>query len=270
MITDSHCHLASAKFSEVEVVSLIKAAEEAGVRRLVTLATCLEDVARNLEIARHPHVRCAVGIHPCDVHSAPDDAVESLAAFVGDGRVCAVGETGLDYFHAAPEGWSEGDFRSRQREFLRAHFELAAASGLNVVIHTRDREGTASFDDALGIYVDFAARVRAVFHCFVAELEMAERVIGLGGLVSFGGVVTFKGADVVKRTVVGCAAGSFMVETDAPYLAPVPVRGKRNEPSYARHTAEAVAVLRGESLEELARHTERAADEFFRWSGDSI
>ena len=269
MITDSHCHLASARFADEERLEIINRASQAGVTRMVTLATCLDDVALNLRLAEDPRVMAAIGIHPCDVHNAPDNALEQLAGFAGDPRVCAIGETGLDYFHAAPDGWSETDYRNRQHDFLIRHFELAESSGLNVVIHTRDRGGRGSFEDALRIYSDFSGRVRAVFHCFVSDWELAEKVIAMGGLVSFGGVATFKNADLVKEAVKRCPAGSFMLETDSPYLAPEPLRGKRNEPAFAMRVAEAVAALRGETLEELAVHTGAAAKMFFRWRDDS-
>ena len=237
----------------------------AGVGHMVTLATCLGDLQRNLDIARHPMIHTCIGIHPCDVHQAPDDAVRQLAAFTADPGVCAIGETGLDYFHPAPEGWDETVFRARQIDFLRHHFELAAASGLNIVIHTRDQAGCASFEDALAIYQEYRTSVRAVFHCFIGPWENARRVLEAGGLVSFGGVATFKNAGQVRETAVNCPAGTFMVETDSPYLAPEPHRGKRNEPAYVRHTAEFLATLRGETAEELARHTGRTAAEFFRF-----
>lgn len=269
MITDSHCHLASARFADDERRDIIHRAVEAGVSRMVTLSTCLEDIPLNLKLAEHPCVMATIGIHPCDVHNAPDDAVGRLAAYASDPRVCAVGETGLDYFHPAPDGWEETDFRNRQRDFLRQHFELAATSGLNIVIHTRDREGRGSFEDALRIYAGFSGRVRAVFHCFVSEWELAEKVIRLGGLVSFGGVVTFKNADIIKEAVKRCPVGSFMLETDSPYLAPEPLRGKRNEPAYTMNVAQSVAALRGETLGQLAAHTEATAEMFFRWRNDS-
>jgi len=269
MITDTHCHLASTRFAQEEHAEIIRRALEAGVSRMVTLATCMDDIAPNLKLAEHPCVMAAIGIHPCAVHHAPDDAVELLAALAGDPRVCAIGETGLDYFHPAPVGWSESDYRKRQSDFLVRHFELAASSDLNIVIHTRDREGRESFEDALAIYTRFADRVCAVFHCFVSEWDLAEKVITLGGLVSFGGVATFRNAELVKEAVKRCPPRSFMLETDAPYLAPEPLRGKRNEPSFAMHVAEAVAALRGEALEQLATHTEAAASKFFRWPDDS-
>ena len=233
MLTDSHCHLASHRFEKTEVSSVIQRAQAAGISRLVTLATSLADIPENLSIAENPAVHACIGIHPCDVHHAPDDAVDRLAAFTSDSRVCAIGETGLDYYHAAPDGWVEQDFRERQKTFLRKHFKLAAASGLNVVIHTRDQLAHASFEDALEIYHEFYSSVRAVFHCFIGPWENARRVLDLGGLVSFGGVATFKNAREVRNTALKCPAGSFMIETDAPYLAPEPNRGKRNEPAFA-------------------------------------
>lgn len=264
MLTDSHCHLASHRFPPEEVADLIARAQDAGVGRLITLATCLDDVPLNLAIADHPAVHACIGIHPCDVYQAPDDAVAQIANHVADPRVCAIGETGLDYYHPAPEGWDEEIFRDRQRKFLREHFELAAAAKLNVVIHTRDRDGYGSFEDALAIYEDYRSSVRAVFHCFIGPWENAKRVLDMGGMVSFGGVATFKTAHDVRATAKLCPAGAFMVETDSPYLAPEPHRGKRNEPAFAAKTAERLAELRGESLEALAHHTSQAASEFFR------
>lgn len=265
MFTDSHCHLASHRYDPSETPSLIERAQAAGVSRMVTLATCLGDLEANLQIAHDPAVHACIGIHPCDVHHAPDDAITQLALHVADPRVCGIGETGLDYYHPAPDGWIESDFRNRQQIFLREHFELAANAGLNLVIHTRDRDGFASFEDALEIYKDHHQQVRAVFHCFIGPWENAKRVIDLGGLVSFGGVATFKSAVEIRECIHQCPAGTFMLETDAPYLAPVPHRGQRNEPAFIRHSAELIANLRGESLETLAAHTNTSADTFFHF-----
>lgn len=265
MLIDSHCHLASHRFSPEEIPDILARATAAGVTRMVSLATSLDDLAANLTLAVNPAVHACLGIHPCDVHHAPDDAVARLAEHTGDPRVCAIGETGLDYYHPAPDGWDEQRFRERQRALLRQHFELAAPAGLNVVIHTRDSTGDASFQDALAIYRDHHTTVRAVFHCFIGPWENAARVLDLGGLLSFGGVATFKSAAQVRDTAGRCPAGSFMVETDSPYLAPEPHRGSRNEPAFVRHTAERLAELRGESLETLAAHTCATAQRFFRF-----
>jgi TatD DNase family protein len=265
MLTDSHCHLASHRFPPDETADLILRAHDAGISRLVTLATCLDDVEPNLSIATSPSVHACIGIHPCDVHHAPDDATDKLSQYVSDPRVCAIGETGLDYYHAAPDGWEEEAFRTRQRKFLHEHFQLAAQAGLNLVIHTRDRVGQASFDDALKIYEEYHQHVRAVFHCFISTATNARRVLDLGGLVSFGGVATFKSAHEVRDTILSCPPGTFMLETDAPYLAPEPYRGKRNEPAFVARTAVFIASLRGEDIETLASHTNSAASSFFRF-----
>ena len=270
MLTDSHCHLASHRFAPEEIPEILSRAREAGVTRVITLVTRLEDLDANLAIAQDPAAHTCIGIHPCDVHQAPDDACVQLAAFTADTRVCAIGETGLDYYHPAPEDWSEERYRDRQRQFLRQHFDLAAAASLNIVIHTRDQEGSDSFEDALAIYQEYHDSVRAVFHCFIGPWENARRVLDLGGLVSFGGVATFKSAHQVRETARHCPAGSFMIETDAPYLAPEPYRGKRNEPSFIRKTAEQLATLRDESLDTLAQHSTQTAERFFRLRQNSI
>lgn len=269
MIIDTHCHLGSHRFSRAEVPGLIQNARDAGVSRMISLATSLDDLDENLSLANDPAVHACIGIHPCDVHHAPDDAVDRLRKHVADPRLCGIGETGLDYFHPAPDGWDEQNFRDRQRDFLRQHFELAAEGRLNVVVHTRDREGIASFEDALAIYSEYRDSTRAVFHCFIGLWENAERVLELGGLVSFGGVITFKNARDARDAAIRCPAGSFMLETDSPYLAPEPLRGKRNEPAFVRHTAQFLATQRGESLEALARHSSATAKAFFRLRPES-
>jgi TatD DNase family protein len=219
-----------------------------------------------LEIAsRHSEVHVGAGIHPCDVHEAGEEDLHRVEQMLGDPRVAVVGETGLDYFHPAPEGRDEERFRARQREMLEAHFDMAARAGLNVVVHTRDRSGDASFRDALAVYARWADRVRAVFHCFSGRWDAAREVFDLGGVVSFTGVVTFKNPGESLATAVRCPRGAFMVETDSPYLAPAPNRGKRNEPAYVRHVAECLARARGESIGDLADHTSRTADGFFRF-----
>ncbi len=264
-LTDSHCHLASSRFAGDELPGLVARAREAGVHRMITLATNLEDIPANLALAeRFEEIYACVGIHPCDVQDTPDDFAAALRKFAAHPKAAAIGETGLDYYHPAPSGWSEDDYHRRQREFLRTHFELAAQLDLNVVIHTRDRIGDASFADALAIFEPFAARVGAVFHCFPGPFSQAERVLRLGGLVSFTGIATFNKAAEVLDAAIHTPAGRFMVETDSPYLAPVPHRGQRCEPAYVRHTAETIAAARGESLPHLAEHTEATVKRFFR------
>ena len=262
---DSHCHLGSHKFSPDEIPQIIANAKDHGITRMITLATSEDDILTNLQLARtYPEVHACLGIHPCDVHETRDDFESLLSPHLDDPKVAALGETGLDYFHPAPEGWTDENYHARQRDFLRRHFQLAGKHGLNVVIHTRDKTGSASFDDALEIYREFHESVRAVFHCFPGPFEQAEKVILLGGLISFTGIVTFKNARQVMETAQACLSGSFMVETDSPYLSPVPHRGKRCEPAFTKFTGERIAELRNQTIEEVSRETDDACCCFFR------
>lgn len=266
MLIDTHCHLASHRFDPGEIPSLIAHARSKGVTRLVSLATGLGDMDANLEIASaHPEVFVCLGVHPCEVHAVPDDVIDHIRDHVSDPRVCGIGETGLDYYHPAPDGWTEDAYRERQRMMLDAHFRLATEAGLNVVVHTRDRTGDASFRDALDIYRAHSGKTRAVFHCFAGDAAAASEVTVLGGLVSFGGVITFRNAAEILATAVAVEDGAFMLETDSPYLAPVPHRGKRNEPAYVRDVAEFLAGARGVDLELLSTSTRRTAEGFFRF-----
>ncbi len=269
MFTDSHCHLASHKFSNKELENVVANAKNASIHRMVTLATSLEDCYTNIDIAEQfTEVFCAIGIHPCDVHETPDEYLYELRTFAEHPKCAAIGETGLDYFHPAPEEWTDTDYHQRQRDFLRQHFQLAQKLGKNIVIHTRDRSGKQSLDDALDIYAEFADSVRAVFHSFLGPWENAVRIMELGGLVSFTGIATFKSAKDCLAAAIATPAGRFMLETDAPYLAPTPHRGKRNEPAFTLHVAEKIAPARGESLADLAQHTENTVNDFFHFSSN--
>ena len=264
MIIDSHCHLVSSKFPEEEIPSLIERAHDNGVTQLVTLATHLGDCAQNLTIAEaYETVFTCVAIHPCDVIDSTDAFIPALRDFAKHEKCVAIGETGLDYFHPAPEGWTEQKYHQRQRDFLEQHFALAAELGKNIVIHTRDKKGTASLDDALLIYAKWADRVQAVFHCFLGPLENATRIFDLGGLISFTAISTFKSANDCSKAAADAPIGSFMLETDSPYLAPAPHRGKRCEPAYLKKTAEHIAHLRNETIEELCNHTTQTTRKFY-------
>lgn len=266
MLIDSHCHLASHKFSNDELDDIVTRARDHDVTRMVTLATSLEDAPINIRIAeQHPDVFAAVGIHPCDVHETPDNYLAELEILANHPRCVAIGETGLDYYHPAPDGWTDDSYHARQQAFLTQHFELASKLGKNIVIHTRDQSGDASLQDAIAIYRPFAEKVQAVFHCFPFSYESAQPILELGGLISFTGIATFKNAAMVVDTATRCPERSFMLETDAPYLSPVPHRGKRNEPAYTRFTAESIALARGESLEQLATHTSETAERFYQF-----
>ncbi len=200
-----------------------------------------------------------MGIHPCDVGPESLSQVEALRELAGRLRVAAIGEIGLDY-HRLPEDAAEVERTKRlQAEVFRAQLQLAAETGHNAVIHQRD-----SWDDTLAILKEFTGKMRGVFHCFGGTLAQAEELFALGHLVSFTGIVTFKNAAVAQETARAVPLDRFMVETDCPYLAPVPHRGKRCEPAHTRFVAEKIAALRGVSVEEIAAATTATARGFFR------
>ncbi|CAN5357679.1 hypothetical protein BH23VER1_BH23VER1_17680 [soil metagenome] len=260
MLIDTHCHLASPRFRD-ELPDLVARAAEAGVTRIIAIGTTLEDSRQNIALAEQfaGTVFASVGIHPTDVQGeAGPDWIHQLRELAAHPAVVAIGETGTDHFHPPQNGLAIAAYREAQAEFFQAQLTLAADLGLPVVIHNRE-----SFDTTAGLLAPFHGKVRTVCHCFTGSWENAAPLVAHGHLVSFTGIATFKNAPVIHACVRAAPAGTFMLETDAPYLAPVPYRGQRNEPAFVRHTAEQIAVLRGESLAELAAHTSRTAEEFF-------
>ncbi len=259
MLVDSHCHLASRQLAG-EIDAVVERARAQGVTRLVTIGTDLDDGPTCLQLAEsHPEIHAAVGIHPTSVTEIEAaDWLDQIEAWARHPKVVAIGEIGLDYFHKPPEGWTFEAYQARQMDFLEKQLDLAGRLGMNVVVHNRD-----SWDDTVGAVLPHSDRLRAVFHCHTGSWASAAPLIEAGHLISFTGIATFKSATVVREAATEAAEGQFMVETDAPYLAPVPYRGKRCEPAYVRHTAEAIAGFRGESLEALAAHTTATAEAFF-------
>lgn len=265
---DTHCHLDYEDFVADRSEVIGRALAE-GVSRMVVVGTDFPSSRQVLRLAEeHEAVWAVVGWHPGHATEAPLDVREELRVMARHPKVVAIGETGLDYYRL-PEG--EGpeaevrreQIRERQRSLFRQQLEVAAELGLNCVVHQR-----ASFDDTVRVFRPYADRLRAVFHCFANPLSDLEQVLALGSLVSFTGIVTFKSADVVREAVAAVPADRFMVETDAPFLAPVPFRGKRCEPAYVRHTAAAVALVRGCSEDTLGRATCATAKAFFRGLGE--
>lgn len=258
-LIDSHTHLASRQFQQ-DLPGVLERARAAGVTGMVVPAVDLSNAREVLAICdREPDVFAAVGIHPCDVDSVTGDGWrEELRTLAQHPKVVALGETGLDYFHAPPEGFTEEHWRNWQKEVLRGHLELATELGLPVVLHNR-----GSWADLLAVVEPFHGRLRAQFHCFTGTLEEAQPLLEAGHLISFPGIVTFKNSGNMAAVAAVVPSGAYMVETDAPYLAPVPHRGKRCEPAYVRFTAEVVATLRGETFEQVARETSITAVDFF-------
>jgi len=264
MLTDTHAHLESHSLRN-ELPAIIDRARAAGVSRIVAIGCDLPTSRACLEIAeRFPNVWATVGVHPCYVTEVTEpDWLDQLRALSQHPRCVGLGEMGLDYYHNPPDGWTLPDYQSRQQEFFRVQLELAAEVRKNVVVHQRDRAGMDCWRDIVKLVTPFHGRLRAVFHCWILPWEEAVPMVAAGHLVSFTGIATYPKAPEVAACAAAAAEGSFMLETDSPYIAPVPHRGQRNEPAYVRHTAERIAGLRGTSLEAFAAATSRTADEFF-------
>ena len=264
MFTDTHAHLDFSDYS-ADLDAVLQRANSAGISRIITISTSVEGSARAIALAEaHPQIRAAVGVHPCYVDESPDTFLTSLKALAANPVVVAIGETGLDYHRrlTPPEdllermAWQTN--RKRQTHFFEHQLQLAAEMRLNVVVHQRD-----SWEDTLAILRPYSGKLKAVFHCFGGSLQQAHAILDLGFYVSFTGIVTFKNAVTVQETAARLPSGTFFLETDCPFLAPVPHRGKRCEPAHTRDTAEFIAKLRGETLDELATHTNAAVKTFF-------
>ena len=260
---DTHAHLDFPDFRE-EMDEVVQRAADAGISRIVTIGTELESSRRAIDLAKHfDGVFAAVGWHPNDCLSAPDDVRAELEGLAKAPKVVAIGEIGIDHYRLpSTRGGSVADdevFKARQVSLFQQQLEVAAKLGLNVVVHQ-----LASFEACIEVFEPFADRVRGVFHCFVNDPAAARRVIDLGSLVSFTGVCTFKNAVEVRESLASVPLDKLMLETDAPFLAPVPYRGKRCEPAYVREISQVAAETLGIGLEELAEATGATARDFFK------
>jgi TatD DNase family protein len=260
---DTHAHLDFPDFRE-ELDEVVQRAADVGISRIVTIGTDLESSRRAIDLAkRFDGVFAAVGWHPNDCLSAPDDVRGELEGLAKAAKVVAIGEIGIDHYRLpSTRGGSAADdeaFKARQVSLFQQQLEVAAKLGLNVVIHQR-----AAFEACIEVFEPFADRVRGVFHCFVNDPAAAQRVIDLGSLVSFTGVCTFKNAGDVRESLASVPLDKLMLETDAPFLAPVPYRGKRCEPAYVQEISQVAAETRGIGLEELAEATGATARDFFK------
>jgi TatD DNase family protein len=259
MLFDSHTHLGNRQFDD-DLTVVLQRAKEAGVSRMVVPATDLESTRKCLSLAEaHDQLRVAVGVHPCDVDSViGEDWIHELKILAQHPKVTAIGEIGLDYFHSPPSGWELARWKAHQARCLELQLNLAVELGLNVILHNRE-----SWDDLTCIVRQFDGKLRGVFHCYTGTLEEAEPLLAAGHVISFTGIVSFKNPGHVAQTASQVPDGHFMLETDAPYLAPMPHRGKRCEPAYVADTARAVAKLRKQTLEDIAEKTTQTALHFF-------
>jgi TatD DNase family protein len=251
MIIDSHCHL---DFPELkgEIDAVLARARAAGVGLMVTISTRVRRFDEVLAIAEtYDEVFCSVGTHPHNVAEEPDVTAADLVKLARHPKVVAIGEAGLDHHY-------DNSPRADQEKGFRTHIAAARETGLPLVIHAREADA-----DIARILEEESAKgaFPFVLHCFTSGAELARRGLALGGYVSFSGVVTFKKSEVLRDIALGVPLDRILVETDAPYLAPEPMRGKTNEPAFVIHTAARLAALKGVSDAELAQATN---DNFFR------
>ena len=251
MLVDHHCHL---DFPELaaDLDGVVARAKTAGVGTLVTISTRIRKFDQILGVAeRFPDVFCSVGTHPHNADEELDISTSEIVRLSRHPKVVAIGEAGLDYYykHSSPAGQAEG---------FRNHIAAARETGLPLEIHTREAD-----DDTLAILKDEHAKgaFPAVLHCYTGGRELAMRAVDLGLYVSFSGVISFKKTEALQAIARDVPADRLLVETDAPFLAPVPHRGKTNEPAYVVHTAAALARIRGVTEAEIARAT---TENFFR------
>ena len=257
MLIDSHCHLDFEALS-ADIGGVMARAAAVGVTGMVTISTRVDSFSTYAEIAeRFPNVWCSVGTHPHNADQELHIQTDDLVRLSAHPRCIAIGEAGLDYFYDnAP--------REAQATGLRRHIAASRITGLPLVIHSR------AADDDMADILEEESRAGAfpfVLHCFTAGRNLAERALALGGYISFSGIVTFKNAQEIQEVAKFVPADRYIVETDAPYLAPIPHRGQSNEPSFVRHTAEKVADLRGISLEQLGAETTANFGRLFSKSG---
>ena len=251
MLVDSHCHLDFPDFAD-ELDAVVERAKAADIGRIVTISTRVRRHEQLLAIAdRFPEVYCSVGTHPQHAHEELDIGTNDLLQRARHPRVVAIGEAGLDYHY-------DDSPRDAQEKGLRAHIAAARESGLPLVIHSRECDA-----DMARILEEESGKgaFPAVLHCFTGGRDLAMRAIALGHYVSFTGILTFKNSGALREIAAALPADRIMVETDAPYLAPGPHRGKRNEPSFVVETAKVLAETRGVSPDEIARQT---TENFFR------
>lgn len=251
MLVDSHCHLDFPDFS-AELDTIVARARAAGIGRIVTISTRVKKHAQVLGIAeKFPEIFCSVGTHPHNAHEELDIDTKTLVEFTKHPKIVAIGEAGLDYHY-------DNSPRAAQAASFRQHIAAARETALPLVVHSRDCDTDMAQilreESGKGVFP-------AVLHCFTGGSGLAFTAIELGHYVSFTGILTFKNSDALREVAAALPPERILVETDAPYLAPPPHRGKRNEPAYIMETAKVLAEVRGVSPDEIAQQT---TENFFR------
>jgi TatD DNase family protein len=257
-LIDSHCHLDMEEFA-ADREAVLDRARSAGVAAMITIGAGGPLAANDSAIAlaeTHPEVFATVGVHPHEASLVNEEVLAAITRLAGHPRVVAIGETGLDYHY-------DNSPRPAQRSALRSFVSVARQAGLPLVVHLRSAD-----DDAASILGDeHAGDIGGVIHCFSGDARSARRFLDLGFHLSFSGIVTFKNAGALREAARITPADRLLVETDAPFLAPVPYRGRRNEPALVARTAAALAAVRGEAFEEIAITTRSNACRLFRLPG---
>jgi TatD DNase family protein len=248
MFTDTHCHLSKEYYENID--EIIENAKQNDIHRLITCGCDKEGIKEAIEIAsKYDNVYLEIGFHPSEANITTEEDIEWLKKLIKENKkVVAVGEIGLDYH------WDK-DNKDKQKELFRKMIEIAIDNNLPVVIHSRD-----AFQDTYDILKEY--KVKGDIHCFSGSLENAKRYIDLGYVLGIGGVLTFKNTNL-KETIKELDLSSIILETDSPYLAPVPYRGQDNEPKYVKLVAEEIANLKNISLEEVSRTTENNIKKLF-------
>lgn len=260
MLVDSHCHLDFDVLAD-DIDGVLTRARKNGVGHCVTISTRIRRFATLLAIAeKHENVFCSVGTHPHNAHEELDISIDEIIALSQHPKCVAIGEAGLDYHYDSPP-------RDAQAQGFRNHIAVARQTGLPLVIHAR-----AADDDMIAILEEETGQgaFPFVLHCFSSGAELARRGLALGGYVSFSGIVTFKNAAEIQQVAQFVPEDRFLVETDAPYLAPVPHRGKPNQPAFVRHTAEKLAELRNVPFETIAEQSTRNFARLFSKTGLTV
>jgi TatD DNase family protein len=251
MLVDSHCHLNFPDFKD-DLDGVIQRARDAGVGVMQTICTDMAEFDEVHAIAQaYPDIYCSVGVHPNDSGDTKIVSAEELIAKTSHEKVIGIGETGLDYYY------EKSDRGLQQQSFLE-HIKAARVSGLPVIVHTRDAD-----DDTVAILSDEMSKgsFKGLIHCFTSSKHLAEKALELGMYISLSGIISFKSAQNIRDAIAEAPLDRILVETDAPYLAPVPHRGKRNEPSFVIHTNRVLAEIKGITEAECAKAT---TDNFFR------
>ena len=252
MLIDSHAHVHDKQYAD-DRAAMLQRAKDAGVGEILTVGCDLADTERALQSAREFGLYASAGVHPHEAIDAPEDLEAAFAPFLTDARVVAVGETGLDYYY-------DHSPRDVQREVLRKQLRIARAHGKPVIFHHRD-----AYDDFVAILrEEFAPPMRGVIHCFTGDTEQAKTYVNdFGLMLGIGGVLTFKTAQAVRDAVAAVGLEHLILETDCPYLAPVPHRGKRNEPAFISETARKIAEVLDVSYDRVCDVTTQNAKRLF-------